>query len=350
MPMSQLSNTKSMIDFETSNNLIQLELDKVRTIMRDSIYCSNPALQTCINELLSNPGKMLRPKMTILSACSVLQTRKSASLGNFFQTNDKVLRLAAAIEIMHMATLVHDDVIDGATVRRNRPSVFASHGARIAILLGDLLFSAAFQLVADLADAQYSAKLSKAVRTISDSEILQMNRIDPEQPSLRQYIHQVIGKTAVLFALSCRAGAEIVGANALEIQALQRAGYNLGMAFQIMDDIMDFDADESQSGKTPGRDLQLGLLTLPVLATLKKMKAIGKVDSQLLFSLRKSTPSISDIKEIRNLIQDWGGFAESALWVKRYTERAIRELSTLAETEARSVLNVLALELTQRTA
>lgn len=335
-----------MMETISKHGPLQEELGRVLGIMRESVRCSNVEIQTCIDELLGNPGKMLRPSMVILSAHST--QRDSGNWDVSWGNDNRVHRLAAAIEIMHMATLVHDDVIDGAATRRKRPSVFASHGARVAILLGDLLFSAAFQLVADLADTNHTSRLSKAVRVISESEILQINRIDPSKPGVRQYLHQIIGKTAVLFALSCRAGAELLGASGPQLQALQRTGYNLGMAFQIMDDIMDLNGSESVIGKSAGLDLQLGLLTLPVLSALRKMQKSDQVQSGMTELLLKADKSFEDIKHIREIVQTWKGFDEAKLWVQRYTDRALRELQLIHRTEARELFTTLTLELAQR--
>lgn len=321
------------------------ELERVRAIMAERVRCGNRELQRCVDDQLAHPGKMLRSAMTLLSAHAVRQAKAGDA---DWRADDGVLRVAAAIETMHLATLVHDDVIDGAGVRRGQPTVYASHGARMAILLGDLLFSAAFQMVSDLADPGHTQRLAKAVRAISESEILQMNRIDPEKPAIRQYLHQIIGKTAVLFAVSCRAGAELAGGGAMEQQSLQRAGYSLGMAFQIVDDILDFDENDAVSGKTPGRDLQLGLLTLPVLIALRNMRRNGGAGAELAAVLKRDRPGRSDVQEVRNLVRRWNGFAEARAWVGRYTDRATREMGRLAGGEALGLLKGLAVDLSLR--
>ena len=337
-----------MIDTLAQHDLLQAELGMVRNLMRDSIHCSNLAMQDCIAKLLGNPGKMLRPSLVILAARISGSNGHGEAWDPTWGGDTRVHRLAAAIEILHMATLVHDDVIDGASIRRKLPSVFASHGARFAILLGDLLFSAAFQLVADLADTRHTSRLAKAVRAISESEILQMNRIDPDNPGIRQYLHQIIGKTATLFALSCRAGAELLETSPDKLHSLQRAGYNLGMAFQIVDDIMDLDDTGANSGKTAGLDLQLGLLTMPIILALRAMHHENPKNGTFSQILKKETPSLQDIVEIRNMVRQWDGIYLARRWVQRYSDRAIRELRIFPESEALDLFLTLTQVLSQR--
>jgi heptaprenyl diphosphate synthase len=218
----------------------------------------------------------------------------------------------------------------------------------MAILVGDLLFSAAFQLVADLADSRFAMLLAGAVRAISESEILQMKRIDPENPRYRQYLHQIIGKTAVLFSVSCRTGAELAQADARTIQTLQRAGYDIGMAFQIIDDIMDFAEDGGTTGKTPGRDLELGIITLPVLAALRQLPA-GSADRNALAALLgREHLEAGDIDRIRSLTRQHCGFDTARQWAERYTRRALAECARLPDTPARAELTTLTRELLQR--
>jgi heptaprenyl diphosphate synthase len=311
----------------------QQDLGQVRAAMARAARCGNRTIQECVDVLVGNPGKLLRPSMVLLSWRSVRETAEPSAA-----TGPGVIRLAAAVELLHIATLVHDDVIDKAQLRRTRPTVYASHGARTAILVGDLLFSAAFQLVADLADRRLAAILADAIRAISESEILQMNPVDPMRAGYRQYLHQIIGKTAVLFAVSCRAGAELAGAGPGEIQALQRGGYDLGLAFQVIDDILDFDPDDKTTGKTPGRDLELGVYTLPVLAALRGASAGSPAGLRLRELLAGGALRPEDVLRARDLVRESGGFDTAREWAGRYTERALREFGRLADTSARNEL------------
>ncbi len=324
--------------------MTERDLPEVRAIMARAVRCRNSAIQTCVDSLMANPGKLLRPRLVLLS----WHIEQQAGGAMPAVSDPKILRLAAAVEILHMATLVHDDVIDRAETRRSQVSVYAAYGARTAILVGDLLFSAAFQLVADLAEPRLAAILAAAIRVISESEIMQMQRIDPEHPVFRQYLHQIIGKTAVLFAMSCRAGAELAGADSATIQNLQRGGYDLGMAFQVIDDILDFSPNDQKTGKTPGRDLELGLLTLPVLAALKQVAPHSDNGRALRNLLVQEHFSLDDLGRVRDLLVANQGFDTAREWAARYTRRALREFGKLAESSARTELIGLATELLQR--
>ena len=168
---------------------------------------------------------------------------------------DRMIRIAAAVEMLHMATLVHDDIIDAAPVRRGVPSLHALRGPRTAVLVGDWLFVSCFSLIADLAGHENARSLAHMVARICGSEISQSADKYVLNTSVRRYLRRIAGKTAALFALAFHVGAAESGCEAPLAGLLRRLGYNLGMGFQIIDDILDFTRDRSETGKPTGNDL-----------------------------------------------------------------------------------------------
>ena len=239
----------------------QPELSALLDRVRDEITARSGAeegpVQSSIRRLVESHGKMLRPAFVLLAAS--------------FGAPDagRVRRAAAAIEMLHMATLVHDDIIDEAAVRRGIQTLHALSGSRAAVLTGDWLFAGAFSLVAEFADMESARALASLVGRICAGEIRQSADRYRVDPSLRRYLRTIAGKTAVLFALSFHIGARESGCAPDVARLLRRLGYDLGMGFQIIDDILDFEGTTAQTGKPTGSDLAQGIFTLPVVLGLR---------------------------------------------------------------------------------
>lgn len=309
---------------------IQRDLDKVRDIIGKSLTARDGRLSEALKKIVSRNGKMLRPAFVLLAA------RMKPYRGGEFPPGKelpaKLYRIAAAIEILHMATLVHDDVIDRADTRRGEPSVNAEYGNRRAILLGDYLFSLCFSLVADDATMQNARLLARGVGAICASEISQSRRFDPTTLSVRDYLHRIIGKTAVLFSLSFHVGASENGLSPSLCTALRRIGYNIGMSFQIVDDLLDYLGDSVELGKPAGGDLREGIYTLPLIHAYHRNPALGGM-------LRaESLASEDGFAKAREAIERAGGFDRAREEASRYSARALREAERLPASENRRVL------------
>jgi geranylgeranyl pyrophosphate synthase len=199
---------------------------------------------------------------------SVPPTRQIPALILIQDDLDKVTSLAAAIETLHTATLVHDDVIDQSIVRRGNPTLNLVAGTAATILAGDYLFARAAELAASTENTRVVTIFARTLMTLSAGEIRQTLG-NPSQPNLENYLRRIYGKTASLFEASAETGAVLSGAPEGEVAALRQYGYHLGMAFQIIDDVLDFTGDEKTLGKPAGADLRSGLVTLPVLHYLE---------------------------------------------------------------------------------
>lgn len=202
-------------------------------------------------------GKRLRPLLTLASArmCGYPGSRH--------------IKLAACVEFIHTATLLHDDVVDESVLRRGLASANAIFGNKASVLVGDFLFARAFQLMVEDGSLEVLAILSKAAATIAEGEVLQLVTQNDLSTSEDQYLDVVRGKTAALFSAACEVGAVVADRPTAECRALFEYGMNLGVAFQLVDDALDYAADEAKLGKTVGDDFREGKLTLPVIVAFQ---------------------------------------------------------------------------------
>jgi octaprenyl-diphosphate synthase len=209
---------------------------------------------------LTNQGKQLRPVLVALSggACGPVE--------------DAHITAAVIIEMVHLATLVHDDVMDEAQIRRGRPTLAANWGSEISVLLGDCLFAHAVELAAGFPSTEVCRAVSAATKAVCSGEILQTQRRRNFELSRAEYFQVIQMKTGELFALSCDLGAFLSGAGALQRSALRQYGLAIGTAYQVYDDCLDLYGSESLAGKSLGTDLAKGKLTLPLLLALEQAR------------------------------------------------------------------------------
>jgi len=213
----------------------------------------HPLLAEALAYVFESVGKQIRPALCLLS-------------GKFGEYDlDALVTLAASIEVVHTATLVHDDTVDEALSRRGLRTVNAVWGGKIAILLGDFLFAQSAQLATDLNRIPIMSLLSETVMAMSSGELRQYAASRSRDVDEQDYLERIAGKTASLFAMCCQGGAIVSNQPPHMVQALREYGTNLGLAFQIADDVLDFVGDESRLGKPAGSDLRQGTVTLPLI-------------------------------------------------------------------------------------
>jgi octaprenyl-diphosphate synthase len=207
---------------------------------------------------LTNQGKQLRPALVAMSG------------GATGKLSDSHVLAAVIVEMVHLATLVHDDVMDGARIRRGRPTLAAAWGSEISVLLGDCLFAHALKLAASFPTTEVCRAVALATNTVCSGEILQTQRRRNFEVSRTEYLKFIQMKTGELFALSCDLGAYLSGATAPQRTALRQFGMSLGTAYQIYDDCLDLFGSEASVGKSLGTDLEKGKLTLPVILAIER--------------------------------------------------------------------------------
>ncbi|TVR68965.1 MAG: polyprenyl synthetase family protein [Spirochaetaceae bacterium] len=304
------------------------EMDRVREIIFRELEYPGGHIGAGLLDFAGRESRLLRPALALLSA---------RIAGGDGEIKEAVPHIAAALELLHMATLIHDDILDDAEIRRGKAAVHTLYGVRRTVLMGDFLFARCYALLASWGSPATIALFSSVVGRIVAAEIDAINR--GEYPSLRRYKRRIVGKTALLFVLACHAGAseaagpgETSGARTIQ-ETLRRTGYNLGVSFQIRDDILDIVADAAVTGKPRGQDPRAGLVTLPLM-----LAGTGDpgLNPETIF---RGGPAYSrEIPEICDRIVEAGGTHRALLVADAYAERAMREVSRLPSGSARDCL------------
>ncbi|EGL82858.1 heptaprenyl diphosphate synthase component II [Caldalkalibacillus thermarum TA2.A1] len=290
---------------ELKDDIHVIEQELFRSI--DSHY---PLIEEAASHLLKAGGKRIRPVFVLLGGKSGVYDI------------ERLKHVAVALELIHMATLVHDDVIDDAETRRGKPTVKAKWDNRVAMYTGDFIFAQALSRITRLSDPRVHQILSKAIVDMCVGEIEQIQALYQWNQSLKTYFMRIKRKTALLMAISCQLGGLVCNAPEPVVRALYRYGYYVGMAFQITDDILDFTGSEKQLGKPAGSDLRQGNITLPVLASFRN----PAIRDAIINEFKSGSP---DMPKIINLIKQSGGIHVAKTIAQRYLEKARRSLEDL---------------------
>jgi heptaprenyl diphosphate synthase len=327
-------------DFWEGNAALARRLERVEAVMAEAVGSLEEPIRAAVLDAVVPGGKLLRPALLLIGS-------------DFGKAGDpgRIEVLAAAIEILHAATLAHDDVIDEAPLRRGRPSLHERLGVKEAVLAGDWLLSRCFLLAAESAKPDNARGLSRLIAAICAAEIGQDLARYEYPASARRYLRTISGKTAALFSLALYAGASEAKAGRTVEQALRRAGYGIGMAFQIIDDILDFEADSAVLRKPTGLDIAEGLCTLPLIYALgadesAMRAALGRVASCA--GGMRSEERTAAARAAAELATELGGTERARQDARRFTERALREIERLPATRARDELASIADKLLSR--
>jgi len=305
---------------------IREELELVEERLRQIVRTEHSLPAHVLSSLLDSGGKRIRPALVILS--SKFHTCDS----------EKVRCLAASVELLHTATLVHDDLLDGSLLRRGNPTLNTSLSTGAVILVGDYLFARAADLAASTDSVPVVSIFAQTLMTICGGELRQAFEEGGKQRTKEGYYQSIYSKTASLFAASAEAGGVLSGAPSPMVEALRAYGCNLGMAFQILDDILDFTGDERELGKPIGSDLRQGLITLPLLLFLE-MYPNTDVQSAVC-----DDPQLRE-ERIQTLVESVrGSSAISSAWdeAERFTVRSKEAIRSLPANEYRQVMLELA--------
>lgn len=237
-------------------------LDRVEGSLQEALQGQDPEIQTILTHLPNAGGKRIRPALVLMGAWSGRGPDQTA------------IDVAVAAELIHMATLIHDDVIDQAPVRRGRPTVDRLWSTQIAVLAGDSLFARAFTTLAQTKIPSLTECMSRAVTAMSDGEIRQnLDARSRRFPSEEEYFQRIAAKTAVFIAECVRAGGIAGGVPDGRLSDLYQFGYHAGLAYQVVDDLLDFEVSKEVAGKATAADLEAGVVTLPVIRALAALKA-----------------------------------------------------------------------------
>ena len=286
------------------------------------------------SHLINSGGKRIRPLLTL--AASKL----------FDYQGDKDTFLAAAIEYIHSATLLHDDVIDRSPKRRGLQTANIIWTNKYSVLVGDFLFSRAFQLMVRTQSLKVMKTLSDASAIISEGEILQVGIEKNLDASKEDYLKVIKGKTSALFSAACRAGAEITDASDSHIEALRKYGECVGTSFQLIDDLLDYLGNENQMGKNKGNDFFEKKITLPIIHAYEES---SKAEKRLIKEiLQKTTPDHRDFNNFLEILEN----KKSLLFTKNqatlWTERSINALDIVENSKIKTLMINLAEEILER--
>lgn len=271
-------------------------------------------------------GKRMRPIMCLLAAQACGETDLS-----------KARKLAAVIEMLHTATLVHDDVVDESNLRRGRPTANATWNNQTAVLVGDFLIARSFDLLVDLDNMALLKEFSTGTCEIAEGEVLQLQAQHQPETTEETYLDIIFGKTSRLFQLATEGSAILAGTPEYREALKQYAGH-FGNAFQIIDDILDYTSDKETLGKNIGDDLMEGKPTLPLIAALKNTSG---ADHEIIYK-SIATGGLDDLEHVIQIVQDSGALDYSRMRAQEETQQAIDALSILPDSIARNALYHLA--------
>ncbi|MGG1399503.1 heptaprenyl diphosphate synthase component II [Bacillus salipaludis] len=309
---------KMMYSFLNSDiNIIEKKLEE--TIQSDSFLLKQASMHT-----LQAGGKRIRPIFVLLA-------------GKFGHYDIEVMKdVAVALELIHMASLVHDDVIDDADLRRGQPTVKSKWDNQIAMYTGDFVFALSLELMSNIKDPAAHKILANTIVEVTIGEIQQIKDKYRFNQNFRDYFRRIKRKTALLIAASCQLGAIAAGASESVHKNLYRFGYYVGMSFQITDDILDFTASEAELGKPAGSDLLQGNITAPVLYALEN----EKIREEIIKVNENTQPN--QISEIITLIKQSGAIEKSLALSDLYLDKALAVLEELPTNKAKKTLRDIA--------
>ncbi len=305
---------------------IAADLQRVEQALAGQVNSFAPHIREPIGYLLHGTGKRLRPALALFAG---------GATGGITENH---ICIGAVVELIHLATLVHDDVLDEADMRHGQPAAHARWGNNVSVLLGDCLFARALHLTATHTNTDICCRVSGAANTVCAGEILQNQRSFDPNLSREQYLEIIDMKTGALFAVSCELGALLNGATASVVKQMRDFGSQLGIAYQIYDDCVDIFGQEGQAGKSLGTDMKKGKLTLPWLLLLEHTETARRPAlGEIIFH-----GSTADRRQLVNLALTNGVVSESMLTIDRCVSQARASLAGIPDNECtRSLAGLL---------
>ncbi|MFK8051068.1 MAG: polyprenyl synthetase family protein [Halioglobus sp.] len=304
---------------------VAAEFDAVNQLIVDQLQSDVPMVENVGHYIVDAGGKRLRPLLVLLNG--------AAQKCN----NQNLIKFAAVIEFIHTATLLHDDVVDISSLRRGRPTANAEFGNAPSVLVGDFLYTRAFQLLVQIQDMDILKHMADTTNTIAEGEVLQLSRAGDADTNEQQYLDVITRKTAILFAAACYGASALAGAQEASRLQQHAFGLNLGIAFQMIDDVLDYAGDTETMGKNIGDDLTEGKTTLPLIYTLIH----GNSDCQKLVRTAITSKSAENIDAIIAAVNDCGALDYTRDRAKHYHDLALQSLDLLPASPWREAMTEL---------
>ena len=314
--------------------LVSQDMQGMDAVIEQRLASDVPLVGHVSRYIVAAGGKRLRPALLLLM-CGALGCR-----------SEQRLNLAAVVEFIHTATLLHDDVVDESTLRRGRPTANEAFGNPASVLVGDFLYSRAFQMMVLAQDMRVMQVLSEATNVIAEGEVQQLMNMHDASLTEAAYLNVIRSKTAKLFEASARLAAILANTDAATEAACAEFGQALGTAFQVIDDALDYDGDVAEMGKNLGDDLREGKVTLPLIVAMERSSA----DERGLIQRAIEEGGVDQLDAILAIVQKTGALQITRQRAAQEAERAITALSVLPDNAYRQALTDLAAQLLQRRA
>lgn len=333
MQFQELSSTDLKADFPESNTsmdpftgLVQRELEQFEERLNAALQADVDLVHQIARYMATLRGKRLRPALALLSA-------KATD-----SWDERVIDAAVAVEMIHAATMIHDDVVDSATMRRGKASVNSVWSGQVAVLMGDFLLARALCMLIDLGNSQALQVVSRATERLSIGEIFEIQIAEQCDTRQKSYFGMVSDKTASLISAAARLGPILVGADQRIVDAMGKYGEYLGKAFQIADDILDFTGDADTMGKAVGLDLREGKITLPLIHALSAAPAPARQTLEAL--LKQKNKSEAEWQQIVSFVDHYQGVRAASATAREHAASAQKCLEILAPSPARTALEL----------
>ncbi len=304
------------------------DLEAIEVALNENLTPYLDLVSETARHILFSGGKRLRPLLMVLTA----------RLCGYKGTEDK--RFSTIFEYLHAATLLHDDLVDSAAVRRGKPAAYSVYGNATAVLVGDFLLARALSIASDTGHFQVIRTIAAITENMSQGEIQQLSNKGRTSLTEEEYMTVIENKTAGLIEGACRVGALVAGASENEVRRLSEFGYHLGLAFQMADDLLDYLADTTRLGKQTGADLREGKMTLPMIHALKN--AAPKHRDWMIGLIERRDFSPEDFSELLALLNRYGGIAHTRDAAARSVKAAKTALDHFEPSETHRTLNMIA--------
>ena len=314
-----------MKNFSAIQSLMKSDMEKTDNILIDRLNSNVDLINQMSHYIIASGGKRIRPLLLLLCARAT----------NYGGTEHHAM--AVVIELIHTATLLHDDVVDESTTRRNQDTANELWGNAASVLVGDFLYSRAFEILVEPNSMSIMRILSKATNQIAEGEVLQLLNIRNANVSQTKYFNVIEQKTARLFEAACKIGALLSDSSEKTINSLGDFGLHLGIAFQIIDDALDYESNSTTMGKEVGDDLSEGKITLPMIYALEKTS--GSENKILRDAIK--TADASNIDKIINILCSVNAFEFTRKIAENESQKALKSLKNIPDSEYRSALKLL---------
>lgn len=311
------------------------QLKRVDQLIDERIHTNNPNVEELLNSLTDDKGKQLRPGLFLLF---------SQLGGKQLHSDEKLIKIAASIEILHKATLIHDDIIDDSPLRRGKITIQAKYGKDVAVYAGDLLFTVFFSLLTEAMNgSKFMSYNSQAMYNLLVGELSQMHLRYSQEQSIDDYLENIQGKTAALFKLACMEGIHFSQPDEKNEELAGQIGLNIGTAFQIYDDILDYTSNSMELKKPVLEDVAEGVYSSPLLFAFAKAPEKFK---PLLD--KKQNISATEIQTIAQLVEEYDGVTAAKQLAEHYTNLALSQIDSLSDQKVARQIKMVAVKLLKR--